>query len=67
VFEVYENIVRGEINFPFYLSINATNIIRGLLRRDRTRRLGNMRNGPSDVQNHSWVCSSIFKDNFVKN
>ena len=57
VFEVYENIVRGYIApLPFYISNNATSIVRALLKRDRTRRLGNMRNGPVDVQNHPWVC-----------
>ena len=59
VFEVYENIVRGEVNFPFYLSVNATQIIRGLLKRDRTYRLGNMREGAADVKNHQWVSPSF--------
>jgi protein kinase A len=60
VFEIYENIVRGEVNFPFFLSVSATQIIRGLLKRDRTYRLGNMHEGAGDVKNHPWV----FKNNF---
>ncbi|CAG5111523.1 Oidioi.mRNA.OKI2018_I69.chr2.g5824.t1.cds [Oikopleura dioica] len=62
VFEVYENIVRGEVNFPFYLSVNATQIIRGLLKRDRTYRLGNMREGAADVKNHQWFSSINWDD-----
>jgi len=47
--------VRGEVNFPFFLSVSATQIIRGLLKRDRTYRLGNMHEGAGDVKNHPWV------------
>lgn len=62
VFEIYENIVRGEVNFPFFLSVSATQIIRGLLKRDRTYRLGNMHEGAGDVKNHPWFSSINWDD-----
>ena len=57
VVQVYENIIRGEIFFPFNINLSAPSrdIITQLLKVDRTRRLGNMRNGAQDVQNHAWV------------
>ena len=63
VFEVYENIVRGYIRYPHILSNTAIALIKGLLRKDRTRRLGNMRNGPEDVKSHIWVRVAVA--NFV--
>ena len=68
--QIYENIIRGQIDFPQsvrdaegdiqYIQVSpwARDIITGLLKVDRTRRLGNMRNGAQDVQNHPWVSST---------
>ena len=55
--EVYECIIRGAIrrNDIAGLSVPARDIIQGLLQVDRTRRLGNMRDGERDVKNHPWV------------
>ena len=70
--QIYENIIRGQIDFPQsvrdaegdiqYIQVSpwARDIITGLLKVDRTRRLGNMRNGAQDVQNHPWVGISEF-------
>lgn len=57
--EVYECIIRGQIRYNDIagLSAPARDIIQGLLQVDRTRRLGNMRDGERDVKNHLW-----FKD-----
>ena len=55
VVQVYENIIRGEIFFPSNMTPSSRSIISGLLQVDRTQRLGNMRNGASDVKNHEWV------------
>ena len=55
--EVYECIIRGQIRYNDIagLSAPARDIIQGLLQVDRTRRLGNMRDGERDVKNHLWV------------
>ena len=55
--EVYECIIKGVIRYNDIASLSAParDIIQGLLKTDRTRRLGNMRNGALDVKNHPWV------------
>ena len=77
--QIYENIIRGQIDFPQsvrdaegdiqYIQVSpwARDIITGLLKVDRTRRLGNMRNGAQDVQNHPWVSFGNFFRNFFQN
>jgi len=72
--QIYENIIRGQIDFPQsvrdaegdiqYIQVSpwARDIITGLLKVDRTRRLGNMRNGAQDVQNHPWFCHVNWED-----
>ena len=74
--QIYENIIRGQIDFPQsvrdaegdiqYIQVSpwARDIITGLLKVDRTRRLGNMRNGAQDVQNHPWVSFGNFFQKF---
>lgn len=64
VVQVYENIIRGEIFFPFNINLSAPSrdIITQLLKVDRTRRLGNMRNGAQDVQNHAWFSNINWED-----
>ena len=59
--EVYECIIRGQIRYNDIagLSAPARDIIQGLLQVDRTRRLGNMRDGERDVKNHLWVSDAI--------
>lgn len=53
-FSIYDKILEGKIEWPKYMDPVAKDLIRKLLVQDRTRRLGNMKNGTSDVKNHRW-------------
>ncbi|ESN99810.1 hypothetical protein HELRODRAFT_84000, partial [Helobdella robusta] len=51
---IYQKILSGIIEWPKHFDFAAKDIIRKLLAQDRTRRLGNMKNGANDVKNHKW-------------
>eukprot|EP01137_Pigoraptor_chileana_P020632 Opistho-2@496 len=57
-YAMYETIIRGEYEFHGdYFSAEAKDLIKGLLQVDRTRRLGNLKNGAADIRNHPWFAS----------
>ena len=53
-FGIYQKILAGKIDFPRHLDFSVKDLIRKLLVVDRTRRLGNMKNGAEDVKRHRW-------------
>ncbi|XP_045712058.1 cAMP-dependent protein kinase catalytic subunit PRKX isoform X2 [Phyllostomus hastatus] len=53
-FGIYQKILAGRIDFPRHLDFNVKDLIRKLLVVDRTKRLGNMKNGADDVKRHRW-------------
>ena len=53
-FRIYEKILAGKIDWPKHVDLVAKDLIRKLLINDRTRRLGNMKNGSEDVKRHKW-------------
>ncbi|KAM8895478.1 cAMP-dependent protein kinase catalytic subunit PRKX [Lycaon pictus] len=53
-FGIYQKILAGKIDFPRHLDFSVKDLIRKLLVVDRTRRLGNMKNGADDVKRHRW-------------
>ncbi|KAG8513686.1 cAMP-dependent protein kinase catalytic subunit PRKX [Galemys pyrenaicus] len=53
-FGIYQKILAGKIDFPRHLDFSVKDLIRKLLVVDRTRRLGNMKNGADDVKKHRW-------------
>ncbi len=42
------------MTFPSHFDSSAKDLIRKLLTADRTRRLGNLKNGVEDIKNHKW-------------
>nr|XP_036869327.1 cAMP-dependent protein kinase catalytic subunit PRKX isoform X2 [Manis javanica] len=56
-FGIYQKILAGKIDFPRHLDFNVKDLIKKLLVVDRTRRLGNMKNGADDVKRHRWFRS----------
>ncbi|XP_054400262.1 cAMP-dependent protein kinase catalytic subunit PRKX-like isoform X1 [Pongo abelii] len=56
-FGIYQKILAGEIDFPRHLDFHVKDLIKKLLVVDRTRRLGNMKNGANDVKRHRWFRS----------
>lgn len=51
---IYEKILAGNFSFPPHVDPVARDLIRRLLSSDRSKRLGNLRGGASDVKNHQW-------------
>ncbi|XP_050633711.1 cAMP-dependent protein kinase catalytic subunit PRKX-like [Macaca thibetana thibetana] len=56
-FGIYQKILAGKIDFPRHLDFHVKDLIKKLLVVDRTRRLGNMKNGANDVKRHQWFHS----------
>ncbi|KCV68476.1 AGC/PKA protein kinase [Fonticula alba] len=53
-FGIYEKILAGRIQFPSHFDSPAKDLVRRLLNADRSKRLGNLKNGPVDVKAHKW-------------
>ncbi|CAH0753521.1 unnamed protein product [Bemisia tabaci] len=53
-FGIYKKILEGKIEWPRHLDPVAKDIIKKLLVQDRTKRLGNMKNGAEDIKRHRW-------------
>jgi len=51
-FGIYEKILSGKIDWPRQIEPVAKDLIKKLLVQDRTKRLGNMKNGSDDVKRH---------------
>lgn len=59
-FDIYRKILEGRLEFPRHFDAAAKDIIRRLLASDRTKRLGCLKNGTIDVQQHRWFSSRGF-------
>lgn len=64
--EVFESIVNHEVLFPRLLSIEAVAIIRRLLRKNPTRRLGSTENDAEDIKRHAFFRSINWSDLLAK-
>lgn len=53
-FLVYEKILDRSVEFPDFVDPVAKDLIRKLLTKDKTQRLGSGRGGASDVMGHEW-------------
>ena len=51
-FGIYEKILGGKIDWPRHIDPVAKDLIKKFLVQDRTKRLGNMKNGTEDVKRH---------------
>jgi len=51
---IYQKIVRGQVYWPEELDAGSQDFIKGFLRYDRSKRLGNLHGGAEDVLNHEW-------------
>ncbi|ESO96139.1 hypothetical protein LOTGIDRAFT_116148, partial [Lottia gigantea] len=61
-FGIYKKILDGKISWPKLIDPVAKDLIKKLLCQDRTRRLGNMRNGAEDIKKHRWFKSIDWED-----
>jgi len=62
--EMYNNIVNQEVVYPAYLSDDSVKLLKGLLSKDPSKRLGH-KNGVEDIKNHEY-CSGIEWDKLFK-
>jgi serine/threonine protein kinase len=53
-FKIYEKILVGKVEFPKFVEPNAQDLIKGLLTKDKSKRLGNLKGGMQDVKDHKW-------------
>merc|ERR1712137_259337 len=51
---IYEKILLGRISFPSHFDSSARDLVKKLLASDRTRRLGNLKDGAADVKKHRF-------------
>mmetsp|Transcript_48583 Transcript_48583/g.126060 ORF Transcript_48583/g.126060 Transcript_48583/m.126060 type:complete len:338 (-) Transcript_48583:544-1557(-) len=53
-FGIYQKILAGKVEFPRHFDMQAKDLIKKLLQSDRSKRLGNLKNGGEDVKRHKW-------------
>jgi len=65
-FGIYEKILSGKIEWPRHVDPVAKDLIKKFLVQDRTKRLGNMKNGTEDVKRHRWFKSVDWEEVYYK-
>ena len=60
-FGIYQKILAGRIEFPRHFDAPAKDLERKLLSSDRTKRIGNLKNGAEDIKKHKWFKGFDFK------
>ena len=63
---IYEAILAGKIAWPQAVGGLPKDLVRKLLVHDRTKRIGNLRNGAEDVKTHKWFEELDWEDVFNK-
>lgn len=53
-FGIYEKILSCKVDWPRQMDPVAKDLLKKLLVPDRTKRLGNMKNGGEDIRRHRW-------------
>ncbi|KAL5604469.1 hypothetical protein BROUX41_002438 [Berkeleyomyces rouxiae] len=52
--KIYENILRGTVNYPVYVNSDARDLLERLITANLTKRLGNLYGGSQEVKDHRW-------------
>ncbi|XP_068221834.1 cAMP-dependent protein kinase catalytic subunit PRKX-like [Palaemon carinicauda] len=65
-FGIYEKILGGRVEWPRHLDATAKDLFKKLLTQDRTKRLGNMKNGAEDVKKHRFFKNTDWEDVFQR-
>ena len=63
---IYEAILRGKIEWPRTIDSLGRDLVKKLLNADRTKRIGNLRNGAEDVKTHKWFREVDWEDVYNK-
>mmetsp|Transcript_3044 Transcript_3044/g.10700 ORF Transcript_3044/g.10700 Transcript_3044/m.10700 type:complete len:353 (+) Transcript_3044:73-1131(+) len=53
-FGIYQKILAGKVESPRHFDMHAKDLIKKLLSADRTKRIGNLKNGADDIKKHKW-------------
>ncbi|XP_020590064.1 serine/threonine-protein kinase AtPK2/AtPK19-like [Phalaenopsis equestris] len=59
--KIQQRIVKEKMKLPFYLSAQAHSLLKGLLQKEASKRLGNGPGGSNDIKNHKWFKSINWK------
>lgn len=65
-FGIYEKILSGKIDWPRHMDPIAKDLVKKLLVPDRTKRMGNMKNGADDIKRHRWFKNLDWDDVYHK-
>lgn len=52
--ELYSKICSGKFNIPTFITPEASSLIKGLIKTNKSKRLGCLKNGANDIKNHSY-------------
>jgi serine/threonine protein kinase len=55
--ETYRKILEQPAEFPAHFTKHARDIIRKMLQKDVSKRIGNLKNGVRDITSHAWFAS----------
>ena len=60
--KTYENITKCNVIYPNHFQLDVINLLQGLINKDVTYRLGNLKNGVQDIKNHRWFNEVIWEN-----
>ncbi|KAG7805689.1 hypothetical protein KL921_005392 [Ogataea angusta] len=60
--KIYEKISKCEYDIPQFIESDAKSLIRGLVMKDVTFRLGNLRHGVDDIKYHPWFQEVVWEN-----
>jgi hypothetical protein len=58
-FGIYQKILAGKIEYPRHFDVHAKDLVRKLLSPDRSKRIGNLKNGAEDIKKHKYASHRI--------
>ena len=58
-YKIVNLVISGKVDWPKCIENVAKDLIRKLLVIDRTKRIGNLKNGADDIKNHKWFKGRI--------
>ncbi|CDR45935.1 CYFA0S20e02036g1_1 [Cyberlindnera fabianii] len=59
--KTYENILAGNVRYPDYFHRDALDLLKRLITKNLSERLGNLQNGVQDVKAHPWFSEVVWE------
>ncbi len=56
----------GHLRFPSHFSVDLKDLLKNLLQVDLTKRIGNLKNGVTDIKQHKWFHNTDWIQIFEK-